>query len=198
MTLFLLAIVAVPIWMELDFVLRLWLGTIPEYTPEFVKISILVCFITYSNSMVLKGNVAIGRVKQITMYMAPIMLTDLPLVFLVLALGWSPVAVYWVGMVPCLLRLFVDLYILTKYADFPWRKYVSTVFLKNLILVGVSCIIPYFVREQLPEGWMRFIVVGCVSVFCTVVIMYFFALNKESRKLVQQKVLGRFIKKFRG
>ena len=198
MTLFLLAVVAVPIWMELDFVLRLWLGTIPDYTPEFVKITILVCFITYSNSMVLKGNVAIGRVKQITMYMAPIMLTDLPLVFLVLELGWSPVAVYWVGMVPCLLRLFVDLYILTKYADFPWRKYVTTVFLKNLVLVGVSCIIPYLVRQQMPEGWQRFFIVSCVSVVCTVVIMYFFALNRESRQLVQQKVLGRFIKKFRG
>lgn len=197
MTLFLLAIVAVPIWMELDFVLKLWLGIIPEYTAEFVKISILVSFISYSNSMVLKGNVAIGRVKQITMYMSPLAVLHLPLVYFVLWMGWSPLSVYWVAMIPSLLRFFIDLYILAKYEGFPWLKYLTQVFGKNILLVAAACVIPYFVQQQFEDGWLRFITVCGVSILCTILIMYMFALNRETRLLIQQKVLGRFIKRFK-
>ena len=188
MTLFMLALFAVPIWLELEYVIQLWLGQIPEYTPEFVKISILVSFITYSNNMLLKGNVAIGRVKEISLYMAPISLLPLLLVYIVLKLGWSPLAVYFVGVVPTTLRLFIDLYILKKFADFPSTKYFFNIFIKNVLLVLLACIPPLIIQKQMEGGFIRFVVVCSMAVVSTIGMLWVFGLNKDTKMMIMHKI----------
>lgn len=36
-TLFLMSVIAIPVLLEIDFVLQLWLGTVPDYTAVFIK-----------------------------------------------------------------------------------------------------------------------------------------------------------------
>ena len=190
MTLFMLAIIAVPVWMEIEFVLKLWLGIIPEYTAEFIKITIISCFVSYSNMMIIKACTAIGRVKENSLYMAPAAFLHLPLVYLVLKLGWSPIAVYWVSIIPNVMRMVIALYILKHFKRFPAYKYFSTIFLKNMAIVILACIIPYFIRNMMPESWLRFLIVCCISVICTLVLMWKFALNKETREMIHQKIIN--------
>ena len=195
MTLFMLAIMAVPVWLEMEYVLKLWLGTVPEYTASFIKITIFICFITYSNIMLLKANVAIGRVREISLYMAPTAIIHLPLVYLVLKLGWNPVAVYWVGAIPSTMRLFIDLYILHKFTEFPVMKYFMGVFLKNIFIVAIAALIPFFVQKTMTEGAVRFIAVGTVSVMSTLTFMWFLGLNRDVKAMVMARVKNRFSRK---
>ena len=190
MTLFMLAIIAVPVWMEMEFVLQLWLGTVPEYTAEFIKITIISCFVSYSNLMLIKGCTAIGRVKENSLYMAPAALIHLPLVYIVLKLGWSPIAVYWVSIIPSVMRMFIALNILKRFKRFPALRYFTTIFLKNMAIVILACVIPYIIRNMMAEGWLRFLVVCGVSVICTVILMWLLALNGETRKMVLKKVVN--------
>ena len=187
-TLFMLAIIAVPVMLELDYVLKLWLGEVPDYTSIFIKITVIATFIQYSNLMVLKGIMAIGKVKQITFMTTPMYFLHLPLVWGALKIGWDPTAVYWVGMIPSILGFCMNLYILHKYTGFPSREYFYAIFLKNVCLVGISCILPYFIHISFQEGAIRFIVVCCFSILSTLIIMWFFALNKEVRKMLMSKV----------
>ena len=189
MTLFMLAIFAVPVFFEMEFVLQLWLGQVPEYTPEFIKITIIVCFIQYSYMMLIKGCSAIGRVKELSLFVSPTSLLNLPLVWLVLYWGWSPIAVYWVSSIPCLLNMAMDLYILRRYANFPARSFFLNIFVKNVLLVLVACIPPYFVQSLMSEGWIRFLVVCGVSVLSVIGVLWVFGLNKETREMVLRKII---------
>lgn len=188
MSLFMLAILAVPIWLEVDFVLQLWLTNVPDYTAEFIKITVVTSFIAYSNVMLIRGCNAIGRVKQLNAFLSPLALLHLPLVYVVLRLGWNPTAVYWVGTVPSILRMFIALYILRRYFDFPAHTYFFRIFLKNVLLVAVSCVIPYFIRQTMDDNWLRFVVVCGTSVTCTLAMMWLFALNKDVKRAVLQKI----------
>lgn len=192
MTLFLLAVMAVPVWLEIGYVLKLWLGIVPDYTAAFIQITIFTCFITYSNTMLVKANIAIGRVREVSLYMIPASLVHLPLVYLVLKLGWHPVAVYWVGSVPALMRLFIDLYILHKFASFPVTKYLVGVFAKNLAIVGISMVLPFVVRNSMEEGFMRFFLVGTASVVSTAFFMWMLGLTEENRRMVKNTLIGKF------
>lgn len=194
MTLFMLAIIAVPVWMEMDFVLKLWLGTVPEYTAEFIKITTVACFISYSNWMLIKGSTAIGRVKENSLYMAPAALIHLPLVYLVLKLGLNPVSVYIVSMIPTIIRMLCALYILKHYAGFHSIKYFTHIFLKNVLLVIIASVPPFLVRNIMQEGWIRFLVVCGIAVICTIGVMWFFALSKEIKQTILTKIFNKFYK----
>jgi Na+-driven multidrug efflux pump len=188
LTLFMLALIAVPVWLEIDYVLDLWLKEVPDYTSSFIQITIFICFITYSNTMLVKATVAIGRVKEISLYMVPVSLIHLPLVFLVLKLGWNPVAVYWVGSIATIMRLFIDLYILRKFVNFPSVRYFFEIFLKNLCIVVIATIVPFSVKNTMDDGFVRFVVVCSISVLSTATLMLIFGLNKEARITLLKRI----------
>lgn len=196
-TLFLMAIIAVPIFMEIDYVLKLWLTEVPEYTSEFIKITIVSSLIVNSYIMLDKAIVASGHIKQMALIGNTIPIVQLPLVYLVLKLGYSPIIAYLMTLVPQFLGMGANLWIVGRYVGFPSKKYFLSVMLKNYILIGLSCVLPFIIHCSMEFGLLRFLVVCTTAVACTFILMYIFALNADTRMMVQQKILGKYIKRFR-
>lgn len=196
MSLFMLAIFAVPVWLEIDYVLYLWLGSeVPDYTGIFIKITILQCFVTYSNLMVVKAIVATGNVRQLNLWLAPIELSIIPIIYIALKLGGNPATVYWLSIFPSLCKYCINLWLLHRFINFPAMKFLLKVSIKNLTLVAVSGILPYLIRQLMHQGILRFLAVCSMSVICTLIVMWLFALNRQTKNMVLRKVhLQRFIK----
>lgn len=187
-TIFIIAFFAVPVFMELEYVLNLWLTEVPEYTAQFVKIGLICHLIHTSNGMIDKGLVAGGYVKQLNTISIPLYLLSLPLVYLVLKLGYNPTYVYLAGTAPTLLVFGINLWIIKKHMQFPAWEYFTKIFIKNIILIAAACIVPYLVRSMMDEGLLRFLVVCSISVISTIVIMFTFAMSKEVKEMVVQKI----------
>lgn len=196
-SLFLLAIFAVPVFMEIDYVLKIWLVEVPQYTSEFIKITILSSLIVNSYIMLDKAIIASGHIKQMALIGNTIPVIQLPLVYLFLKLGYNPIVIYMITLIPQLLGMFANLWISKKYINFPSEKFLVRIMLKNFLLVGLACIIPYFVRKTMPECLSRFLLVCFLSVVCTVAIMYVWALNRETKQMVRKKILGRIFNGYR-
>lgn len=187
-SLFLVSIIVTPVILEIDFVLNLWLDTVPSYTPIFIKITMIICLLSYSNNMLDQGVVASGYIKQLTCITTPMYLLDLPLTYIVLKLGGTPPTAYMVGALPLFLAFLSNLYILKKYTKFPARKYFLSVFLKNLLLLLIASIIPVYIQSKMPYGIERFLTVCSISVICTITILYCLALDKNTRTMVNNKI----------
>lgn len=183
-TLFLIAIIAVPVFMEIDFVLELWLGKVPEYTSQFIKITILSILLMNSYIMLDKAITASGHIKQLALIANTIPVIQLPLVYIALKFGYTPVTAYWITLIPQVLGMFSDLWIIKKYENFPSVKFFINIIAKNLVLIGIACLIPYYVQSLMEPGLVRFLVVCTISVLCTLGVMWLFSLNKEVRKMV--------------
>lgn len=196
-TLFLLAIFAVPVFMEIDYVLKLWLTEVPQYTSEFIKITIISSLIVNSYIMIDKAIIASGHIKQMALIGNTIPVIQLPLVYIFLKLGYSPVVTYIITLVPQFLGMFANLWISKHYINFPSGRFFFQIMVKNSLFIIIACIIPYIVREMMPDGLLRFLVVCSLSVFCTIGIMYSFAMNAETKQMVRQKVIGKIFKRFR-
>lgn len=186
-TLFLLALIGVPAILEIDYVLKLWLGEVPEYTSAFIKISIICSIISYSNYMINYGITASGKIKELNTLSMPIYLLTLPLIYIVLKLGFSPIYAYWISSLPPILSFIVNLYILNKSTGFNSKEYFIKVFFKTILLIIVSCIVPYLVQELMEQGLVRFLVVCSISCISTITILWCFALNKETKAMVLAK-----------
>lgn len=196
-TLFLLAIFAVPVFMEIDYVLKIWLTEVPQYTSEFIKITIISSLIVNSYIMIDKAIIASGHIKQMALIGNTIPVIQLPLVYLFLKLGYSPVVTYLITLVPQILGMFANLWISKRYINFPSGRFFIQIMTKNYLLIAIACIIPYIVREMMTEGLLRFLVVCSLSIICTIGVMYSFAMNAETKQMVRQKFVGKVFKRFR-
>lgn len=198
-TLFLVALFAVPVLLEIDFVLQLWLGNVPQYTSAFIKITIICSLISYSNYMINYGITAAGRMKELNTLSIPCYLLTLPLVYVVLKLGMSPVYAYWISSIPPIISFLINLQILHKYTGFDSRRYLFNVFLKTILLLGVSCVPPYLVQQMMDSGIIRFLLVCSLSCISTIIMLWFFALNDDVKVMVTEKskkILHRYDKNY--
>lgn len=187
-TLFLLSIIIVPVVLEIDFVLNIWLNEVPTYTPIFIKITMIICLLSYSNNMLDQGVVASGYMKQLTYITTPMYLLNLPLTYFTLKIGGTPPMAYMVGALPIFLAFLSNLYILKKYTHFPAYKFFISVFLRNLLLILIASIIPIYIEQRMTYGIERFLIVCVTSIICTIIILYCFALDKGSKKIINSKI----------
>lgn len=197
-SLFLVAIIGVPVVMEIDYVLGLWLSdNVPPYTSDFIRIT-MICNLAYKgNQMVENGIIAIGRVKALNTLSIPLYILTLPLFYGALKAGLNPALSYWFCTIPPCLCFLVNICILSKYTEFPGMKFFVSVFLKTVGLVIISCVIPYLVRCTMSEGFVRFAVVCLLSVICTFIVIYYLGFEKQTRNMLKEKMYNKIGKKVR-
>jgi hypothetical protein len=78
---------------------------------------------------------------------------------------------------------------LSKYAQFPAKEYFFSVFLKNLVLMILSAIIPLTVHIIIPNNdFFRFFIVCFLSVICSISIIYTWGLGNNAKQMVNKKL----------
>lgn len=193
-TLFIIAIVMAPVLLEIDYVVKLWLGNeTPQYTTAFIRITMICTIIYSSNSMIDYGLNAVGRVKELNCYSVPLYLLTLPLSYLALKYHYPPTTVYWIAAIPAFMSFIINLILLSKYTGFNAWRFFIIVFIKTIFLIAISMILPYLLQSQMKEGFFRFAVISCFSVMCTGLVLFMWGMNKFAKEMVINK-LKRIVK----
>jgi len=185
---FLYLLIAVPLFVEIEFVLDVWLVEYPDYTISFVRIILVQSLIQTLTRPVVMVVHAVGRMKEVNLTAGLALLLILPISYVLLKLGLDPITVMAVNVIPWLFETFFELYYENKYIGFPiwgfYKKVYLVVFPIALLLVAV----PYIAHVYLPmEGWGRFLIVCIISVITSAVTIYYFGLSKHIREMVLDK-----------
>lgn len=92
---FILYIMAVPVCLEIDYILYLWLGNfIPDHTADFVILVILINFMNNLNAPLSNVVYATGRMRNYEVTFSLINLLIIPVAYFVLKLGFPPEAAF--------------------------------------------------------------------------------------------------------
>ena len=104
-------LIALPILFEIDYILKIWLCEVPEYTSLFTKIvvvrSLLKCFERPVNTL----NFAIGIMKYVNLFAFFSVFVMMIVVVLAFKLGFQP---YWTFIIDCITILFCTIYYMSQ------------------------------------------------------------------------------------
>ena len=187
MTAYLILLIAVPLFIESEFILRLWLGQYPDYTPIFLRIIIIQSFIQAITRPVVMALHAVGKMKTLNLTVGLVLLLSLPISYILLRLGLSPVSIFWVNVLPWVIELFIELLLLNKYIAFPFLWFYKKVYGTVFPLAVLMLFIPFMIDEYLDySGWKSFMLVCFVSTISSCFIIYNFGIPASlRRKLVE-------------
>lgn len=187
----LLFMLALPILLEIDFILLIWLKTVPDETTIFTRLILCVSLIyTIANPCVI-ANQATGKVKIYQMVVGGTLLTILPISYIALKLGAPAYAVFIVHFFMEATAQFLRMYMLRNLINLPLRRYITNIYMPVLATAAVSAIIPFGLHSAMDEGWQRLIVVGAVSLISVAVCALFIGLTTNERRFILAKVLHR-------
>lgn len=189
---YLFILIAIPIFLEIDYILYLWLGQVPDYTSYFAKISIIQSLIICLNQPYATAIGATGQVKWLNITVGGVLLLIVPITYLLLKFHVNLEVVYAVNVIPWGMASVIRIELLRHYTHIDsWEAYRNVYW--NVFYILVICLVPpCFLHLHLPYGFARLLIVVGVSLIWSGLIIYWLGLPKHIRKLLLFKIVSRF------
>lgn len=198
MTFFLMWVLALPLFLEMEAVLGIWLKDVPQYAVLFTQLTIVES-VVFSISMPLTTAArAPGRMKNYELILGTIQVLIFVVSWFVLKLGAAAYSVFVVAIIANAVMFFVRLFIVSGLTGLPKREFFTNVVIPVSGVSIVSFLLSYAVHTLLPDGIVYTLISILASVLFCLVSMYYLGLNKYWREKIKGMIVGKlssFIKR---
>ena len=187
-TFFLLFTLSLPVIIETEQILTLWLKIVPDWTVIFVRLMLYVAIVDSVANPLMTAAAATGRVKVYQSVVGGILLLIVPISYIVLKWGGNPYSVFIVHLVVCLAAFIVRLFIIRPMINLSILDYFKNAITSCIMVGAVSLIIPIALRHILAQSLLNSFVVIFVSVISVLASSFFLGLTTNERVFITNKV----------
>ena len=184
---YILFILALPVLLETDFILTLWLKNYPEHTVNFIRLILILSLCDIISNTLITLQLATGKIRNYQIAVGGTLLMNFPLSWLCLYLGYPPESTLVVAIFISLCCLFLRLFFLNRMVGLCIRHYLKEVCFNAIKVAILSSVVPIIMRITIDEGWISFLSVCIVSVISTGVVIYFFGCTLTERDFLKAK-----------
>lgn len=141
---FLIFLISCPILFETDYILKIWLGQVPEYTADFVRLSMGVVLLDVVTEPFTTAVLAKGAIRKYQFVTGTIQVMILPLSYFVLKAGASPISVYVVNLLIILVLDWYRIHAASLLLNINKKGFICSVLSPVFVVTVCSCIFSYF------------------------------------------------------
>ena len=184
-----LAFFAVPLIMEMDEVLTIWLkDDIPPFTLKLAQF-ILLLSIAYQFSVgIMSAIQATGKIRNYQITMGTILLLNIPIAYLILKMGYSVYYTTVAFVILELISLCVRLFMANKLIGMSVKEYIQNVIQPTMIIIIIPVIITMIPHFVMPKSFLRLVIVCAIYCLLFAVLMFRFAFDEDQRKHIKSKI----------
>lgn len=196
MCFFMQYVLSIPIMLELDYILKIWIGTdVPEYTHIFTILILIHTIVNSFNMPMTQVVHATGNIKRYLFFRSLLTLSVIPVSLLSIKIWGSPIVVFVTMIVITLLMQPVSLYLLHRVFEFNYREYFKTVIFPS-VLFAVLMPIPLVLCNKIFEiGIIRLSSILFLAVISSIICGYYILLTKSERKDIINMIRSKIGKK---
>ena len=193
-TFYLLLFFSLPIMLETGDILRLWLGIVPDYTVIFIRLMLCITILDCMANPLGISVSATGKIKLYQGLLGGILMSILPIAYIVLKLGGNPVSVFVAHLCVGIIAFIVRLLIISNLIKLPLKDYSRTVTIPCLSVAISALILPLSLKYMLQESSLSSLIICAVSMLCVSVVSYRFGLSVSEQKFIKSKLKNSFTK----
>ncbi len=180
---YLISVIVIPIYFQIDAILAMWLTEVPPYAVIFTKITLITAMVDIFNFPLVAGIQATGRIKGYQLVVSIIYLMNLPICYILLRVGYPPQSTMWVSLALSLLSFIPRLIIARNIFKLSIRNYMQTILTRGGVMLLILIIIAYIASYICFDNIFIF---GLIYLLLSVVSIYILGLNSEERAFTLQ------------
>lgn len=192
LTCFLILLVSLPIIIEAPYIINLWLGSLPEYVVPFVRIIIMISMVDSMANPLMTSAHATGHIRGYQFVVGMMNILLIPLGYIALSMEAEPTIVFVLSLIMSILCFVVRMFIVNRLVCIRIPIYIKSVLIPCLLVTITAFILPFIVHRFIEMGFLRFILVGIMSVISTMFTVIIFGLNSTEKKyvldIIKQKI----------
>jgi O-antigen/teichoic acid export membrane protein len=181
---FLIYVISLPVLLEIDMILRIWLGgnNIPPDTSLFTRLVILTGIVDAFATPLSTVVHATGKVKWFQIVTSSIMILVIPVSYIFLKIGFPP---EFALIVTLIFTMFVQLarilFVKGLVVTFSILQYIRHVVVPTVIIFVIAPLLPLTLHIMCDETYLRLFLTVVLSLISTIIVTYIFGLNKRER-----------------
>lgn len=189
---YLFLLLGIPLFVEIEFVLKLWLGQCPEHTVAFMRIVMIETLFKTMGTPTVTAMHATGQMKLLNITVGSILLLIVPVSYVCFRLGLSPEQVLLINIIPWIVVPFIRVFLVKKYSQgkFPVGQYLYQVVLKTtaiaLLMFVPIWLFSYYMQSY--TDWIRFCAIFTSSLVFSAMVIYYIGLEQKYRILLVEKL----------
>lgn len=146
---YLMLVLSVPIFVDTNFILYLWLGNdIPSHTASFTQLVVLTGLIECLSPPIVNVLYANGRIRTFQIMISIIIMLVLPLSYFLLKQNYSPESALIVSLLLTILAHCVRLYFLKRCMPFKIFKYFKEIIIPIILFTTFILLVPICISNK--------------------------------------------------
>lgn len=187
-TFFIVTIFFIPIMTDADFILKLWLKSVPQYTYTFCFLLLFTNILQNLTLFIPQAINAVGKIKKYTLYTTLINISILPFSYIFFCLNKPPFYIYIIMAFTTIGKSILDLYFGQKLCGINSIKFIKEVILKLLLCVLLSFILSYLIKSCFTPSLFRFCTISIASITTYIFCFYFIALDNLEKEFLKNLI----------
>lgn len=193
---FLMMLICIPAILEIDTVLKLWLGEAPPYTGVIAKLLLVSLLVETLVNQVISSFQAANKIKCYQITASTILLCNIPLSFFVLKIYPStPSLPYVTSIFLSVLYVFAILWNAKTVVGIDIKGFLKKVIIRNLIVLIPAFSISYFMVTSIPPSLWRIVYTIVVSFTVSIFFIWVGGLTQGEKKYVYMLVKNKLLKR---
>lgn len=191
----LLFIIALPIYICCPEVLRIWLTEVPDYSVSFCRLMIVFSLLDAIQGPLWLSVQATGKIKTYQILMSIMILSNLPLAYLLLKLGLPPTSVLLVKCLINFITLFVRLWYLKRLYNLPVFKFIREVVFRVIPITMIASTLYYFPFSPC-SSFTKVLFIFAISFIVNMVLICFIGFSSQEKVIIKTKLFS-FYEKYK-
>jgi O-antigen/teichoic acid export membrane protein len=190
---FLIYLLSLPVLLRTEWILKVWLTTVPPTTVAFVQLMLIFSMVDTLSRTMINANNATGDIKYYQIVVGSLNLLVLPLSYIALKMGASPETTVVISVIVSLLGIVPRIYFNKKHFPIRYKDFFTNVVVPVIAVVLTSIIFPYIASSYLNQNALNFLFVTCICFINTGISILYLGCNKHERQYAILFVKKKFI-----
>lgn len=181
----LMSVIAVPVFVSCTEVLSLWLSEVPPYGVAFVRCAILYLLLDVQSRLLIHAVLSTGKIRSYQIVTGGTKLLAIPVVYIVLKLGGSPVTGIVVNIVLDIICFALRLFYNNRLLGLPVRPFIHLFFINWAVLL-CSLSLPFIVYHYITSNlW----IIAPFSFLSVIFCGYTLLLSEQERTMIRAQLI---------
>lgn len=185
---FLMLLLGLPVIMESEYIIYLWLGQVPEHTVPFVQLTILYAMSESISNPLVTAMLATGKIKNYQIVVGGLQMLNLPISYICLRLGCIPETVVIVAIILSQCCFAARIYMLRPMIHLNATDYVKKVYLRILSTLLMAFILPVILKHYIDDSLWSFFTILSVSFISACISILYIGCNGKERSFIYSNI----------
>lgn len=184
---YILLLLALPVIINTEYILTLWLVDVPAHTISFVRLVLTFALSESLANPLVTAMLATGKIRNYQLVVGGLQMLNLPISYILLRNGGAPELVFVVAIAVSVCCEMARLYMLQGMIGISMREFLQKVYFNVIIVTLIAAIAPLGISLMTSDSLISFLLNCTCCVGCTMLSIFYVGCNHNERRILISK-----------